>query len=298
MVNALVKSQTSTLHMVISSISKLTKVQSPKVCIHGISWKVKAFKNEENTLPTVCLYCTKKADSTDWSVPVKFTMHLLPFNDDINVRKYHSPPFVFSPSKSAFGIQFIEWDELLKGENKYVQDDTIELKFEIMAEHPNYLDKSVLKFEVIDKSCNYDSHANFRLTVTNVKNLIAVRSPQFILCGLFWDLTVSKCPKSTLGIMLDSNKLPKKVSCKMTMTIKLLSSKDGINSIEKSGVDQMQWPKKPRITEIASWDEMMKPQNGFVNNSSIILEVEIYAAKPQGDVPDRTKHLKRPHLSV
>lgn len=57
-----------------------------------------------------------------------------------------------------------------------------------------------------------------------------------------------------------------------------------MNSIKKSETGKVDWPNNLKAINIISWTELLKPENGFVNNNSIILEVEIKADKPEGDV--------------
>lgn len=45
-----------------------------------------------------------------------------------------------------------------------------------------------------------------------------------------------------------------------------------------------------------SWNEMLKPENGFVQNNSVTLEVKIEAAKPEGASID-PHHLARPRFA-
>lgn len=202
----------STLHLVISPISELDKTISAEVYIHGIPWKVEVEKDEEEQSFGVHLRCAKEDDPSNWTVPACATINLMTFSDEKNARKTYITPYGFDTYHQEFGCDpFIQWDELLKDENKYVKDDTIKLKVKITAGDPNYVDRSILKFENIDKSCDCGATATIRLTVSNVENLMAVRSSEFIVRGLPWDLTVYKCQKSTLGIMLQARKSPKKV---------------------------------------------------------------------------------------
>lgn len=282
------------LHFAISPISKLTSIWSPEVFIHGIPWQIQVCKNQEEHSLAVYLRCAKKDGSSDWEVPACFTMYLLPIGDDKPAHKNHISPYVFHPTGCSFGIPvFIEWADLMNVENKFVRDDTIQLKIEITAEDPNFLAKSILNFDCIDKSCDCGSLATFRLTVENMENLMTVHSPKFNLRGLPWDLTVYKEQTSTLGVMLEAKKSSKKVSCEMTMSVKLVSSKNDVDPVEKSLTNHVQWPGNIEIPDVIPWDELCNPENGFVNNQSTTLEVELKAGKPE-----KPKSLKRLYSSV
>lgn len=272
----------STGHMTISPISKLTTVCSGEVTIHGIPWKVAATKNGAKKSLAVFLYCDKKGSSTNWAVPACASIKLLSADD--GSIKHDVTPYVFTPSCIGFGATaLIQWDDLLKDGNKYVRDDTIELEFQITAQDPNHVDSSVLKLETVDKSCDCGSLATFRLTVANVKNLLAVRSPKFILRGLSWDLSIYK-HQSCLGMMLEARTASSKISCKMAMSVKVLSSKNDAAAIIKSTSGQIEWLGILKLNDIAPWNEMLKVEKRFVNNDAIVLEVEIKAQNPLGGV--------------
>lgn len=278
MANAIVKAQVSIVHMEISPISKLDEVWSPTVFIHDIPWQVQAYKDEEMQSFAVFLRCVKDDDSSNWTVPASATIRLLSIAQKNAFYEHTIEPYVFSPSGLSFGKSaLIQWDELMKN---YVQDDKIEMKVEIIAEDPNYVDRSILRVETIDKSCDCGSHATLRLTVANVDNLLAVRSPQFILRGLPWTLSIYKHQTSTLEAML-STESAEEVSCRKKMTIALLSSKQQADRIEESNEDRTE---VLFVSDIIAWDELMAPKNRFVNNNSITLQVKIEVGQPDGDV--------------
>lgn len=86
---------------------------------------------------------------------------------------------------------------------------------------------------------------------------MAVKSPQFIVRGLSWDLTVYKSHTSTLGIMLMLHASVKNVSCKMTMSIKLLSFKNGVVPVEKSDEKTVSKSDILKITVyLITWNEL------------------------------------------
>lgn len=294
MAKVLMKPQTSIVHMVISPVSKLNEIRSPDVCIHGIPWQVKVHKDEDSL--AVHLHCAVKDKSSNWTVAARATIKLSSFSHKKNAVKKYIEPYVFKISRRSCGTYgLIGWDELLNDENKYVKNDAIQLKVEIKAENPNCADRAVLKFEPIDKCCDRGSHATFRLSVTNVENLLAVRSPQFILRGLPWALTVYKSQASTLGVML-SNESSKEASCEMEMSVKLLSTNGDMDPIvESDDVDNSEYLD---IESVISWDKMMKSKNVYVKKNSITLEVKLKAAEPEGDVPNvsQTNAAKRRRL--
>lgn len=113
--------------------------------------------------------------------------------------------------------------------------------------------------------------------------MLAIWSPGYILRGLSWNLSIYKHQTTpSLGIGLESASSEKE-SREMKMSVKLLSSRNDVDPIEKSNADQVKWPGSLDIESIISWDEILKPENGYVNNNSITLEVKVEAGKPKED---------------
>lgn len=270
---------TSNISLVkISQITKLDSVQLPEVSIHGIPWIVKVYKLEkedgEHSL-AASLYC-KKRDQSYWTHAAVSSFELLSFDDNQNPVKCHPIPNVFD-SEVGFRTTIISWNELFNGSKKYVKDGSIKMNVGITIEDPNQQNKSKLKLQRLKNQYGYE--ANIQLTVVNVANLLAVRSIQFKLRGMWCDLTVFKDHKSHIGIFLRCKS--ESIPCKAMMTAKLVSSnKDGIQ-IEKTITSKMKQSETLKLQDIVSWTEMCKPENGFVNNNSIVFEVGIKTANPQ-----------------
>lgn len=287
MAKALMQPQMAIVRMDVSPVSELTAIWSPKVYINSIPWEVEVKKEDDENSLAIFLHCAKKVNSSDWAISACATVSLLPFSRKKSPLVHHIKPNVFDSSGSSYGTsELIKWNELLKNENKYVKKDTIQLKIEITADNPNDSERSILNFKTTDKCCDDSSHAIFRLTVRNVKNLVAVRTPQFNLRGLPWHMTLYKCQTSNLGIKL-SNESCEEASCKIGMTVKLLSSKYDMDPIEK--IDHVDSSSSLKITQIISWDEMLKSRNGFNKKDVITLEVKLKADKPECDGLSNTK---------
>ena len=62
------------------------------------------------------------------------------------------------------------------------------------------------------------------------------------------------------------------------MWITLISSKGNEKSIEEIDDENFEISSDLSVAEVVSWDELLKPESGFVddvNNNSIVMEVEI-----------------------
>lgn len=130
--------------------------------------------------------------------------------------------------------------------------------------------ESTLDFETIDGSCGNGCMAKFHLTVTNIQNLKSVRSLDFKLGRIIWSLIVFR-NNSNLAIYLHGNK-----SCEIGITVQLNSTdKNHANSIERQQIKKIDDNGGVYINDIILWDELLNPENKYVHNNTIELEVEI-----------------------
>lgn len=144
--------------------------------------------------------------------------------------------------------------------------------------------ESLLDFETIDGSCDKGCMAKFHLTVTNIHNLKSVRSPDFKLGRIIWSLIVFR-NNSNLGIYLHGNK-----SCEIEMIVQLISTQDNqTNSVERQQVQKIQDHGGLYMNDVILWDELLKPENKYVHNNSIEIEVEIKGETCRGEC---SKHVE------
>lgn len=271
----------NTFQISISDISKLTMVWSPEFYVHDVPWKVKMqkFDNQTKSLGYY-LHCGEEEASVDFSCAAACSVKLLPFNDNHGVIERFSQPFVFDGPGFGCGYSnFIQWDRLFNDKNQYVRDDTIQLEIKIEAEDPHKVDRSVMHFECVDKSCNSGCQATFRLTVKNIANLLAVRTPEFNLRDIPFYLTVYKDYRSNLGVYLRKVKRLDNAR-EMIVTVKILSSNEQIAKTQSNC--QFKDAEFSYVRDIITWQELMNPENGFFNNDSITIEVGIETGKQNG----------------
>lgn len=286
--------------LTISKVSNLNTVRLPEVSIHGIPWAVKICKKEgaHQSSLAAYLYCEKDVSSC-WAHAAVCSFELLSFGDDRNSIKCHSIPYVFVPSEFGIGYgkdDIIQWDELFNEDKNYVMNDAIKLRIKITAEDPNQANKSSLKFERVVNQCNCEYVANFRLTVEHVVNLMAVRSAQFKLRGMAFVLTVFKDHTSQIGVLLECEAPSEDVSCKVTMLAKLVSSKADGSPMDKIGTKRLRDFDELALQGIVSLNEVLKPENGFVNNNSVVFDIEIKTDKPETDMQNSANGDAAPKL--
>lgn len=274
----------TTFQFKISDVSKLTRCWTPKFYIHDVPWKVEVENVENQTRKSLAYYLhqVKENPSAHWSCSAMSLAKLLPVNDDQPALEHFTEPFIFDCSAANFGkTNLIQWERLLNVENGYVKDDTIELEFKIDVEDPNKVNKSKMTVEYIEGNCERGFQTTLRLTVTNIANVHGVRSRQFNLC-----LTVFKDQKSKLGAYLFRSGGSNDVPCKMTATAKLLSSTKGELSIAKTQSIKLKMWGVLVINNLVLWQELMNPENGFVKQNYIIMEVKVQIDNPKRDAPN------------
>lgn len=161
--------------------------------------------------------------------------------------------------------------------------------------------KSNLICANIEKCCAEGCLVKYRLTVTNIEQLIAVRTPKIVFRNITWRLTVCETHSGYLAVYIQSF-AEDTVSCNITMTVKLVSSKNADKSIEKITNQEMRQLEIASVN-IVSHTELVKPDNGFVENGSINIEIEIKAKEPTGrilndddDLNNSNAQAKRPKL--
>lgn len=239
---------------------------SPRVFVQGVPWKIqvtKKFDGEKRSIG-VYLFCDQEYTDT-WSYVASASFKLLSSNDKVKAVEYKLEPLVIdNTDKCGFGTSsFIEWNDLFNEEKHYVKNDTMELYITIQVSDPNRRDRSALVFE--KTSSEDDCFAKFSLNITNVRNLMAVRSTEFKMQNLPSKLIVHK-HKNRLGVRLTmaATELPTRM-----LLVKLLSTKgDEKFAVQVQGL-------LVSTEKLIEWDELLKPENGFIDNNSIKLEVTI-----------------------
>lgn len=275
------------LKIQIPEINKLGEIYLPQMSIYGIPWEVFLCKNEIDEQPWLGFYlhCAKEDETQDWSLWGSASFKLLSFSNFVKPVEYGTPALIFDDSGIAYGkSRFIQWNDLFDKAKNYVQNGAINLEVKVKAENPNDPSKSQLKIEPIGKHCDNDDSANFRLTVTNIANLMAVKSPSFKLHGLSWCLQIMKNEESELSVVLLLQEDSVAVSCQITMSIKLKSSKKDVHAIEKCDTKRYNPTMDLNVVKVVSWDELMKPENGFFNNDSITVKLKLSTGGPEGDL--------------
>lgn len=267
----------------VSKISDLDEIHTPEFIVRGIPWKVnveKRYSDGEASL-AVFLYCSKKNKTPDWKQPARFSIKLLSFISDLLAVKYCVEPFIYDHTDTGFGAPLlIKWKDLHDFNKGYIKNGTISLDVHVEVADSNEATKSYLICSNFGKRNADDWSAKYRLTVTNIRNLMFVRASKTVLRNISYHLAVYKCHWGNLKIYLDSFEMNGGAPTEISMSIKLTSSNDGaaktVNKVEERNTGK--W--KILDVQIIPWAELMCPENGFIVNDSIIIEAEISIKRP------------------
>lgn len=272
----------------ISNISKFVEFHSPQFPMQGFQWKVNIKKtnfDDESSLAVYLVY-KNKTTSTIWSAVACATFKLMPFDSSENPLECRSGHYVFDQNGLKFGFsKFIGWNELIDMQNSYVKNDAINMDIKIEVADPNEKNKSILKCEKIETCCDEDCVTTYRLKIINIESLLAIRSPKILLRKLPWYFTVHRNSTGGLSVRLRFVPFRIGISCKSKMTVKLISSKGAAKLIEK--VEDKSLNRLQNVCfDLVTWDGLLKPENGYVNDNSIVIEAEVKTSKPEGVNPN------------
>lgn len=260
----------------ISEISKLNdKVWSPEYLIDGMPWKVYAYKCVSDAQPSLALYlqCTKSNSSSNWSHVASATFELLSSESGCAARKRETGPMVFNHLSESFGLRnFIKWDELFDAKNDYVKDDAIDLQIEIRAESSN---AQITSFESISKSCDDGCLSIFRMTISNIESLSAVKTPRIVLRKIPCEMVLFKRSNNLYIRLFCKPSQFRKIDFSIELTADLVSSNYNTKRCEKGHGAINRHKCGLHMPQFISWDELIEPKNGFVKDGGITIEFEI-----------------------
>lgn len=260
-----------TFPLTIPNISKLERVQSSEILICGVPWQVEFFK--EGGWLKILYRCAKKDNSSQWSYAVQTSVKLLSFHPDQSAMEKLYEPHIFCNMEPTLICHCTTWSSF-DVTNNYVKYDAIKLEVNIKVADPNNPNKSIIVFEPLDKCCGGSSVAEFRLTVTNIDTLTAVQTPVFMMRNIPWILIVHKSRSNDLCVGLSTTS--EHICCSVRTSFKLISTKLSKQEIQLN----YSFRRTLRyIRKLSSWEDLLKPQNGYVNNDSVVIEVNIRMEK-------------------
>lgn len=232
------------------------------------------------------VFCPVSCEDNTFDVVAQLSLKLLPFNDDVEQIVRGPDPIIFDSERNAFGFpSLIGWNDLFDENFCFVKNDTINLDISIEGVDPNDLMKSRMIFENPYKSCDEICRAIFQLTIKNVDRLVAVQTPTFNKENMPWTVMVFKDRSDGLSVRL-SWSLKVKYTARLaakTLHIKLVPSMDIADSKELAPVKCIRPSQNYTTQRLISWTELLDPENGFIKDNSITINVEVKADGINGD---------------
>ncbi|ELU07571.1 hypothetical protein CAPTEDRAFT_219914 [Capitella teleta] len=138
--------------------------------------------------------------------------------------------------------------------------------------------------------CENRTEGTFRYTVHNISSLSPtfVSSPEYYMRNLRWSVflrTNYSRPKSLAVFVKCKSDSSSTWSCKVSYELRLLKQKADGPSYTKMSTrifepNKSSWGYDPFI----SWDQLMDPENGYVKDDSIVIEVKLIEVAPNPDV--------------
>ncbi|XP_055299497.1 uncharacterized protein LOC129567040 [Sitodiplosis mosellana] len=270
----------------IAKISELNEVSSQDFVIHNISWAIKAkavaLKGEKWLY--LYLLCQNKDNSLNQTHTAYATGQLVSFNVNTVATKFYSMTNVYDNIYLGHGGSIIRWCDLIDPTKGYMNDDSISLDVTIHVADPQDKNKPEMVFEEVEKSCDDGCKSKFRLSVTNIEKLIAVCSPKIVLRKMSWYLTAYKNNLDEIAVRLDILTSSNDFSCEVNMLTKLIPAKEDsfLKTIEQTVNGHVLRNATLSTKSLISLGELLKPGSPFVENNSIVIEVEINTEKPKG----------------
>lgn len=257
--------------MEISKLSELEQVWSPAYVVQGTPWKVRVSRNPKATNAPLQLfvYCAAEDKPENWTHGAKASINLHSFDGTEDSIEHQIKPYVFKKNW-GFGVSLFKWDDFLAAKNSFVKNDSINLEITIEAADPDEENKSILLIEDLTEDCY---KIKKRLTISNINNLMALQLPSIDMQKLPFFLTVYKHPSGFLSVRLMQPS--QEYICDVAIRAKLISSNDNIKAIERVKQTHLRASKNLLSMNLMTWDELVKPENGFVQDNSAVIEVEI-----------------------
>ncbi|XP_031628116.1 uncharacterized protein LOC116343928 [Contarinia nasturtii] len=261
-------------------VSELKVFYSPKHLLNGIPWQIKLqqYDYEKEPWLMAILCCRYKADST-WSYSARATIKLFRMVDDKEkVIERRITPYVFQPDLKLHyaRVYLIPWRHLLDKSKGYVKDNIISVGVKIEMADPNEQIRSHLILKDTYKSCTDACIKKFQVSVGNVMNLMAVRSPSFIMRNVFWHILIFKDSKK-LKFSLCHDDTLLQFPWEITSSIKILSASASVMSIQRKKVENRNDIYKPFFELV--WTELIESANEFINNNTIVIDVQMSTLK-------------------
>lgn len=280
------------------SVSNISTLQyencksSDLVVLRGFPWCIElrrfATKSNDSSEDTIGigLICKNTDDTPNWSCSASAVIKLRSFSPDEPSRTHILEPSIFSAERRSRVLKkFINWTDLIDASKNYVNDDKIELDINIKVGVPNTT--NLMDFVTMDTCCANTTMIKFRLQLNKIEELMIVQSPPFTVRNMPWEMYFSQVEKIgfhgylKIALCCKHKDASSKWSCETTLTVRLLTQQQNMDAFERSIDLCVMCNEKPMLEmrKFIAWNQLIDPQNGFVENDAILLDIEIKTGK-------------------
>lgn len=287
------KKQCGDLRIKIQNIDQLEATKTPNFRIQYVLWSISIakIKEPETNRESIWLYlsCKEHMESShsEWAFAATASFKLMSHTDKRHTVERIISPSIFNSKNPTFGIELVQWFLLFNTNNDYIENNSITLDTKIITK--NLSDMNIEWRTMFDWTLE-KPQTKFQIKIKDVSNLVIVRSSKFLIDGILFVIDVSKVRRyvnelagheSYLAVYLrcirDDNRSD--WSCKTRASFKLISSEQNVeqkirfdDEYDEFDCDNMCWG----YGDFLLWRDLMNSSYGYVNNDSILLEVEIF----------------------
>lgn len=271
------------VRITVENIRNISSFCSPEFVVRGLPWKIQVFKRKDASL-SVYVKCEKKDNSAAWTCMAHCKFKLISFSQQPHERSFKEPR-EFSAKQRSYGyLKFIELKDLFDPAKNYIENGSIVLEIKLKANAFRNLSENLASTELMSdemKKC-------FRLTIKNMSDFTGFYSPEIYVRGIPWRIkvyTTKIMNTSTIAITLNCVYSDNFTdwSCKARAVFRLNSNKSSKAPNEWTFKQVYDFTRNSNAygnKRFITWKDLMEVDNQYIQNDSIVLDVELIVQKP------------------
>lgn len=248
-------------------------------------------------------------DLTGTAGKLKLAVRILAQNENVPPVEHRKLQHIEANSALSMN-RLISWTELFNQEKRFVDKAVVKIEIDItdgmFFEHLREVTEEELKMKSlfggtdertkvsgyldvtkIEKKCKEGCVTALELTVSNVHQLMNVfyNKQKIEARDAAWTFGITRHYGDYVGLeMVPDNK------CNVRLLIQIRSASENVPSIRKVVFCDVKAGKKLLVKELISWEKLIKPENRFVQNSTVHIEIEITDRKYLTDLSELSRN--------